>query len=196
MREIKAEQLTEVIKKLCIEACYVLPQDVRNCIECSMEKEPWEPAKEILSKIVENYHIAEDNRCPICQDTGVACVFLEIGQDVHIEGSIEDAVNAGVAAGYTEGYLRKSVVSDPIERKNTGDNTPAMIYEKIVPGDKITVTVDKDFDLTAIFGIGDGIKDIMIDKSIIEGVYDLMGRKLKAPQKGINIINGKKTLVK
>ena len=141
MREIKAEQLTGVIKKLCMDACYHLPMDVRACIEQNLAEETWDPAKEILEKIVTNYHIADDNNVPICQDTGVACVFLDIGQDVHIEGDIEAAVNKGVSEGYTEGYLRKSVVSDPIERVNSGDNTPAMIYYNIVPGDKIKVTV-------------------------------------------------------
>lgn len=141
MREIKAEELTGVIKKLCMDACYHLPQDVRGCIEQNLAEETWEPAKEILEKIVTNYGIADENNVPICQDTGVACVFLEIGQDVHITGDIEAAVNAGVSQGYTEGYLRKSVVSDPIERVNSGDNTPAMIYYDIVPGDKIKVTV-------------------------------------------------------
>ena len=142
MREIKAEELRDCVKRLCIEACCVLPQDVRDCIERGRKEETWAPAREILDHIIENYHIAEDNNVPICQDTGVACVFLEIGQGIHITGNIEEAVNAGVAAGYTEGYLRKSVVVDPVfNRKNSGDNTPAMIYYDIVPGDKLTVTV-------------------------------------------------------
>lgn len=141
MREIRSEELTRVIKRLCKEACYYLPEDVRACIEKNRKEEPWAPAAEILDKIITNYHIAEENSVPICQDTGVACVFLDIGQDVHITGDIEAAVNRGVSEGYTEGYLRKSVVSDPIERKNSGDNTPAMIYYNIVPGDKLTVTV-------------------------------------------------------
>ncbi len=142
MREIKAEELRECVKRLCIEACCVLPEDVRVCIEKSRSEEPWAPAREILDRIIENYKTAEETRCPICQDTGVACVFLEIGRDLHIEGDIEKAVNEGVAAGYTEGYLRKSVVADPVlDRRNSGDNTPAMIYYDIVPGERLTVTV-------------------------------------------------------
>ena len=142
MREIKAAQITDCVKKLCIQACCILPCDVRDCIQRGRDAETWEPAKEILDHIIDNYHIAEDNMNPICQDTGMACVFLEIGQDVHIDGDIVSAVNEGVAAGYTDGYLRKSVVVDPVfNRKNSGDNTPAMIYYDIVPGDKLTITV-------------------------------------------------------
>ena len=106
-----------------------------------MSKECWALGKEILERIVENYQIADRNDVPVCQDTGVACVFLEIGQDVHIVGNLEDAVNEGVRQGYADGYLRKSVVGDPLERVNTKDNTPAMIYYNIVPGDKLEITV-------------------------------------------------------
>ena len=141
MREISAEQIKETVKKLCIEACCVLPQDVKACIESCRAAEPWPAARGILDMIVDNYNTAEEGMMPICQDTGMACVFLEVGQDVHITGDLKDAVNRGVAEGYTEGYLRKSVVGDPIERVNTGDNTPAVIYTDIVPGDCVTVTV-------------------------------------------------------
>ncbi|MBR0139409.1 MAG: fumarate hydratase [Firmicutes bacterium] len=142
MREIKAEELRDCVKRLCIEACCVLPEDVRACIQKGRDEETWGPARGILDRIIENYHIAEESRCPICQDTGVACVFLETGQDLHIAGDVEKAVNEGVAAGYTEGYLRKSVVIDPVlDRRNSGDNTPAMIYYEIVPGDRLRVTV-------------------------------------------------------
>lgn len=141
MREIEAQKITETVKRLCKEACYYLPKDVRECIEKAKENEPFPIAKDILGKIVENYHIAEDNSVPICQDTGVCCVFLEIGQDVHIVGDLKEAINKGVSEGYTEGYLRKSVVRDPFDRVNTGDNTPAMIYYDLVPGDKVTITV-------------------------------------------------------
>ena len=141
MREINVSVITDAVKRLCMEANYHLPSDIKNCIECSRACEPWAPAQEILDRIIENYEIADEKNVPICQDTGVACVFLEIGQDVHLVGDLTAAINAGVAAGYTEGYLRKSVVGDPIERKNTGDNTPAMIYTEIVPGDKIKLTV-------------------------------------------------------
>ncbi len=141
MREISASRITEVVKRLCIEANCHLPQDVKTCIEGCYAAEPWAPAREILERIMENYNIADNENVPICQDTGVACVFLKIGQEVHIEGSIEDAVNEGVRQGYGEGYLRKSVVGDPLNRVNTGDNTPAMIYYDIVPGDQLEIMV-------------------------------------------------------
>jgi len=141
MREISAQQITEVVKKLCIEANCHLPRDVKACIEQCHADEQWDTAREILERIMENYKIADENDRPICQDTGVACVFLKIGQDLHIDGNIEDAVNEGVRQGYDQGYLRKSVVGDPIRRVNTGDNTPAMIYYELVPGDKLEITV-------------------------------------------------------
>ena len=141
MREISAGRITEVVKRLCIEANCHLPQDVKTCIEGCYAAEPWAPAREILERIIENYNIADNENVPICQDTGVACVFLKIGQEVHIDGNIEDAVNEGVRQGYGEGYLRKSVVGDPLNRVNTGDNTPAMIYYDIVPGDQLEIMV-------------------------------------------------------
>ena len=106
-----------------------------------MDLETWPGAREILERIVENYEIADAENQPICQDTGVACVFLKIGQEVHINGDIQEAVNEGVRQGYREGYLRKSVVRDPLDRVNTGDNTPAFIYYELVPGDKVEITV-------------------------------------------------------
>ena len=141
MREISAAKITEVVKRLCIEANCHLPQDVKSCIEGCYAAEPWAPAREILERIMENYQIADNENVPICQDTGVACVFLKIGQEVHIDGNIEEAVNEGVRQGYGEGYLRKSVVGDPLNRVNTGDNTPAMIYYDIVPGDQLEIMV-------------------------------------------------------
>lgn len=141
MREISAQLITETVKRLCIEANCYLPGDLQQRIEDCCAAEPWPQAKEILDRIVENYTIAREKAQPICQDTGVACVFLKIGQDVHVTGSIEDAVNEGVRQGYGEGYLRKSVVRDPLDRVNTGDNTPAMIYYEMVPGDKLEITV-------------------------------------------------------
>ena len=141
MRELDAARITEVVARLCVEANRHLPQDVKNCIACAREKEQWAPAQEIQDRIKENYEIADRDEMAICQDTGMACVFLEIGQDVHINGNIADAVNAGVKKGYGEGFLRKSVVRDPLDRVNTGDNTPAMLYTDIVPGDQVKVTV-------------------------------------------------------
>ena len=141
MREISANLITETVKRLCVEANCYLPCDLQNRIEESYQTENWPQAKEILERIIENYTIAREKAQPICQDTGVACVFLKIGQDVHITGNLEDAINEGVRQGYTEGYLRKSVVRDPLDRVNTGDNTPAMIYYELVPGDQLEITV-------------------------------------------------------
>lgn len=142
VREIEAAKITDTVKRLCIQANVILPEDVKNCIIKRKSEENWAPAKEILDRIEENFELAAAENVPICQDTGVACVFLEIGQEVHIAGGdITQAVNEGVRQGYAEGYLRKSVVRDPLDRVNTGDNTPAMIYYDIVPGDKIKITV-------------------------------------------------------
>ncbi len=141
MREIDASKITETVKRLCIEANCHLSGDIKECIEKFYEDETWAQAKEILERIIENYQIADANDQPVCQDTGVACVFLKIGQDVHIKGDITEAVNEGVRQGYEQGFLRKSVVRDPLDRVNTGDNTPAMIYFEIVAGDKIEITV-------------------------------------------------------
>ena len=166
MREISAKAITETVARLCIEANILLPEDVRACLSEKRKEESWEAAGEILDKITENYKTAESERLPICQDTGVACVFLEMGQEVHIDGNIEEAVNEGVRKGYAEGYLRKSVVKDPLDRVNTGDNTPAMIYYDIVPGDRLKITVaPKGFGSENMSGIkmlrpADGIEGI------------------------------------
>ena len=141
MREIDSSLISEVVARLCIDANYHLSPDMKKQIISSSKEESWETASIILDQIIENFNIADENLQPICQDTGLACVFLSIGQDVHIKGNLEDAVNEGVRKGYSKGYLRKSVVSDPLKRVNTGDNTPAMIYYDICPGDKIKITV-------------------------------------------------------
>ena len=142
MREINVSQITEVVAKLCIEANQHLPEDVKCAIKTCRACEDWEIAQGVLDQIIENYEIADRECVPICQDTGMACVFLEIGQDVHlVGGNLTDAINEGVRKGYAEGYLRKSVVADPIRRGNTGDNTPAMIYTDIVPGEEVKITV-------------------------------------------------------
>lgn len=142
MREINAAVITDVIERLCIEANQVLPEDVKQAIGQCRACEDGEIACKILDDIIENYKIAENEQVPICQDTGMACVFLEIGQGVHITGgNLTEAVNEGVRRGYDKGYLRKSVVKDPVRRENTGDNTPAMLYTEIVPGEQIKVTV-------------------------------------------------------
>ena len=141
MREIKSEIITAAVRAMCIKSNYILPDDVRMCIGACHKREDWQPAKETLERITENYVIAECDNVPICQDTGVACVFVEIGQDVHIIGDLNKSINEGVKKGYRDGYLRCSVVSDPLRRVNTGDNTPAMIYYDIVPGDGLKITV-------------------------------------------------------
>lgn len=142
MREIEASQITDAVARMCIDANRNLPDDVRDRIRKSRADEPWQPACEILDRIIENFEIAGSEKLPICQDTGAACVFLEIGQDVHITGGdVTEAVNEGVRRGYKDGYLRKSIVRGPLDRVNTGDNTPAMITFDIVPGDKIKITV-------------------------------------------------------
>ena len=141
MREINAQQITEVVRRLCIEANCHLSRDMKERIRDFQSKESWPQAKEILERIIENYEIADTQNQPICQDTGMACVFLKVGQDVHIQGDLTEAVNEGVRRGYGEGYLRKSVVRDPLDRVNTGDNTPAMLYTELVPGDRVEITV-------------------------------------------------------
>ena len=141
MRQISAQQITDTIARMCIEANCYLSKDIKDRINSMHAQETWPQAKEILERIIENYQIADREYVPVCQDTGMACVFLKIGQDVHIDGDLTDAVNEGVRRGYGEGYLRKSVVRDPLDRVNTGDNTPAMLYTELVPGDKIEITV-------------------------------------------------------
>jgi len=142
MKEIHVDKIRDSVKKLCIDANYFLPADVKGAIVNAQTKETWPVAKDILEKILENVDVSKVENAPMCQDTGMACVFIEIGQDVHVAGgSIEDAVNEGVRLGYAEGYLRKSVVGDPLNRVNTGDNTPAVIYYDIVPGDRLNIMV-------------------------------------------------------
>ena len=142
MREINVSQITDVVERLCIEANTRLPGDVKCAIEACRGREDGEIARGVLDNIIENYQIADAENVPICQDTGMACVFLEIGQDVHlVGGDLRTAVDEGVRRGYDKGYLRKSVVRDPIRRGNTGDNTPAMLYTEIVPGEQVKITV-------------------------------------------------------
>lgn len=142
MRIINTSQIKETVTELFIKANYKLPDDIFEKIKSSKDCEEKAIAKSILEKLVENCHAADKINVPICQDTGMAVVFIEIGQEVHLEGEpFEDAVNRGVADAYDKGYLRKSVVSDPLfDRVNTNDNTPAIIYTKIVPGNKISIT--------------------------------------------------------
>ncbi|MBR0085570.1 MAG: fumarate hydratase [Lachnospiraceae bacterium] len=142
MRTIECSLITETVKDMCIKAAHFLSDDMKCAFEKAVQSETSELGRKVLSSLEENLRIAGEEMIPICQDTGMAVIFVTIGQDVHIEGgSLADAINEGVRRGYTEGYLRKSVVSDPIERVNTGDNTPAIIHYDIVPGDEFTITL-------------------------------------------------------
>lgn len=176
MREINASIISETVKKLCIEANCHLTDDVKECIRTCRNEECWQGAKEILGRIIENYEIADKENQPVCQDTGVACVFLKVGQDVHVSGDLYGAVNEGVRLGYSEGYLRKSVVRDPLDRVNTGDNTPAMIYCDIVPGDKLEITVapkgfgSENMSRIAMLRPSDGVEGVK--KFVIKAVEE------------------------
>ena len=143
MREVSVNTIRDIVKELCIEANYYISNDIKEELINSNNKEKFEIAKEVLEKIIENDDIAKKEDMPICQDTGMACIFLDIGQDVHfIDGNLEEAINEGVRRGYEDGYLRKSIVKDPVlNRVNTKDNTPAIIYYNIVDGDKVKITV-------------------------------------------------------
>ena len=141
MRTIQAAALTETVAQLCIQANTRLPQDIVAALDRTRKSEPWPLAKETLGLLWENMELAEEKNLPVCQDTGMACVFVELGQDVHIEGNFEEAIHQGVRKGYGEGFLRKSIVGDPLRRVNTEDNTPAAITVRLVPGDGCKVTV-------------------------------------------------------
>ena len=141
MRTIQAAALTDAVAKLCIQANTHLPEDIVAALDATRQGEPWPLAKETLGLLWENMELAEEKNLPVCQDTGMACVFVELGQDVHIEGNFEEAIHQGVRKGYGEGYLRKSIVGDPLRRVNTEDNTPAAITVRLVPGDGCKVTV-------------------------------------------------------
>ncbi len=141
MRNFDVKIVSEEIEKLCMNANFYIPKDVMNSLVDSLEKEESPVAKDILSQIIENDKLAQENLVPMCQDTGLTVVFLEIGRDVHLNGDIYEAINTGVKNGYEKGYLRKSIVQDPFNRLNTKDNTPAIIHTKIVDGDKIKIVV-------------------------------------------------------
>lgn len=176
MREINATQITEAVKEMCMEANYRLSDDMKKQFDICEKKEESPLGKMVFRQLQENLIIAEEDEIPICQDTGMAVVFLSIGQDVHITGNLTDAVNEGVRQGYEQGYLRKSVVKDPLERENTKDNTPAVIYYDLVPGDRIEVVVaPKGFgseNMSRIFMLkpADGIEGVK--KAILTAVAD------------------------
>ncbi len=142
IREIDARDVADAVAKLCVQANCVLPDDMACALSAARGMETWPAAREVLDTIGENARIAAEEQAPICQDTGAACVFIELGQDVHIVGgSLRRAVDAGVARGYTDGYLRKSMVADPLRRENTNDNTPALVHVDLVEGDALKIVV-------------------------------------------------------
>lgn len=142
MREISVKEIEKEVAELCIKANLYLPGDLEDCIKCRACEEKSDVGKNVFTDIVDNINAAREQTIPICQDTGMAVIFLEIGQDVHfVDGALYEAINRGVGKGYTDGYLRKSIVSDPLERVNTNDNTPAVIHTKIVDGDKVKIMV-------------------------------------------------------
>jgi len=168
MREIHVELISKTVERLCIESNYYLPQDVKKALQSALEKEESPLAKEIIEDIIKNQEIARTNNVPICQDTGLAVIFLELGQEVRLTGGdLNEAIDEGVRRGYKNGYLRKSAVDDPfMVRKNTGDNTPAIIHTKIVPGDKVKLILapkgggSENMSALAMLKPSDGVKGI------------------------------------
>jgi fumarate hydratase subunit alpha len=177
MREVNVSIITDNIKEMCIEANHFLTDDMKNVFENAVKKEESALGKQVLGQLEENLKVAGEDMIPICQDTGMAVVFINVGQDVHlIGGDITDAINEGVRRGYVDGYLRKSVVKDPIYRENTKDNTPAVIHFNIVPGDKVDITVaPKGFgseNMSRVFMLkpADGIEGVK--EAILTAVKD------------------------
>ena len=177
IREINVKELTDNISEMCIQANHYMSPDMDECMKQAVETEKSELGKKILNQLQENLEIADKEMIPICQDTGMAVIFMEIGQDVHfVGGDFEEAVNEGVRRGYVDGYLRKSVVKDPLIRENTKDNTPAILHTKIVPGDKVKITIaPKGFgseNMSRIFMLkpADGIEGVK--NAILAAVKD------------------------
>ena len=141
MREIPYDQIVDTVARLCTEANYFIGEDIIAAFRKGIENEESETGKDILRQLLKNAEIAKTEKVPLCQDCGFAVIFLELGTEVHVEGGIVEAINDGVRKGYTDGFLRKSILSDPVKGKNTGDNTPAIVHTKLVPGDKIRITV-------------------------------------------------------
>jgi fumarate hydratase subunit alpha len=180
MREIEASRITEEVARLCMEANFELEDDVQQALEKAHEAEESPAGKEVLRQIIENSGIARGEKIPMCQDTGLAVIFVEIGQDAHVTGGgFEDAINEGVRKGYTDGYLRKSVLADPVKGGNTGDNTPAVIHTTIVPGDKLKLWVvpkgggSENMSRIAMMKPADGIEGIK--KFVVENVKNASG---------------------
>ena len=177
MREIEVKQITEVVKKLCIDANHFLSEDMEDALSKAQSAEESELGKKIFAQLRENLDIAGKDMIPICQDTGMAVLFVKVGQDVHfVGGDLTEAINEGVRRGYTEGFLRKSVVSDPLIRKNTGDNTPAIIHYEIVPGDKVEITcAPKGFgseNMSRVFMLKPADGEEGVKNAIVQAVMD------------------------
>lgn len=177
MREIQVSQITETVKKLCIEANHFLSKDMEDALISAQQAEESELGKKIFGQLRENLDIAGKDMIPICQDTGMAVLFVKVGQEVHFAGgNLTDAINEGVREGYTEGFLRKSVVSDPLIRKNTGDNTPAIIHYEIVPGDKVEIMcAPKGFgseNMSRVFMLKPADGEEGVKNAIVQAVMD------------------------
>ena len=177
MREIQVSQITETVKKLCIEANHFLSKDMEDALINAQQAEESELGKKIFAQLRENLDIAGKDMIPICQDTGMAVLFVKVGQEVHfVGGNLTDAINEGVREGYTEGFLRKSVVSDPLIRKNTGDNTPAIIHYEIVSGDKVEITcAPKGFgseNMSRVFMLKPADGEEGVKNAIVQAVMD------------------------
>ncbi len=192
MREIQASAITEAIARLSMEANYELEDDVQKSLESAYEKEESPAGTEVLRQILENSEIARTERIPICQDTGLAVIFIEMGQDLHITGGdFETAVNEGVKKGYTDGYLRKSVLADPVRGGNTGDNTPAIIHLRIVPGDKLAIYVvpkgggSENMSRIAMMKPADGIEGVK--QFVTESVRSASGNPCPPVVVGVGI---------
>lgn len=176
MRNIDAALITEAISEMCIEANHELSPDMKHLMEQAASEEESPLGKQILNQLLDNLKIAKEDMIPICQDTGMAVIFMEVGQDVHVNGNLTDAINEGVRRGYVEGYLRKSVVKDPIYRENTRDNTPAVIHYNIVTGDQIRITIaPKGFgseNMSKVFMLkpADGIEGVK--EAVLSAVRD------------------------
>jgi fumarate hydratase subunit alpha len=192
MREIEASKITEEVARLCMEANFELEDDVQKALEKAHEEEESPAGREVLRQIIENSGIARSERIPMCQDTGLAVIFAEIGQDIHITGGdFEGAINDGVAKGYTEGYLRKSVLADPVKGGNTGDNTPAVIHSTIVPGETLKLWIvpkgggSENMSRIAMMKPADGVEGIK--KFVVENVKAASGNPCPPIIVGIGI---------
>ena len=188
MRTITAGQIADAVAELCVRANRELPPDIERAMRLAEKNEPWPIGAETMSVLCRNIDAARENCLPICQDTGCACVFAELGQEVHIQGDFEAAVNAGVSRGYTGGYLRKSMVRDPLRRENTGDNTPAALTLRLVPGDKLKLTVapkgfgSENMSRLSMLKPADGVEGVK--RFVLETV------KLAGPNPGPPIVLG------